>query len=84
MFEAIICHGISATGTTVVDYAPFPDDSLEVTVMFKPNQNDLYGPHVATFGLADYNGCLVEFRQRQGLDNDGSILSISRTRVHYY
>lgn len=84
MFEAIICQGVAATGTTVVSYEPFMDDSLDVSVMFKPNGGELYGQHIAVFGYSDFGGCLVEFRTRQGVNKDGSTLSTERTRVHYY
>lgn len=55
---------------------------MDVNIMFKPFQSDLYGPHVAVFGYAEVGDQLVDFRCRQGLDNDGSALYTSRYRTH--
>ena len=85
MFEAIQFEGVSrVSGTTIASYAPFEEDVLDVTVMFKPEATDLYGPHVLVMGYADYNGHMVNFRCRSGLENDGSILCITIDRLYNY
>lgn len=85
MFEAIKFEGVSTqSGTTVVSYEPCGDDSLDISVMFKPQDGCLYGPHVAVFGYADYNGHMTDFRERQGLHTDGRTLYTSRTRTFDY
>ena len=84
MFEAIKCGGGVQGGTTVVNYEPFEDDILDITVMFKPWDGCLYGPCVAVFGYADYNNHMVNFNERQGLHTDGRTLYTSRTRTFDY
>lgn len=89
MFEAIVYQGTTEdAGVTTASYEPFLNDvgefEIDVTIMFKPQNKSVYGPHILVMGFADSDNYMVSFRHRQGLDLNDHNLNICHYRTHNY